>query len=141
MPRGCGLVSPNTVQEAFFAARLSLNDAAQEEAAFEARLLTLFALNMAPEAFYSALDAPVSASGQAALDALVARRRAGEPLQYLLGEWDFMGLPFFYAARRAHTASGHGNACRARTYTHPRARVCRRARPLLRHGLHRHQPF
>ncbi len=84
-----------TVQEAFFAARQALSYAAQEEAAFEARLLVRHALNLTPEAFYKELDAPVSTSAQAALDALVARRRAGEPLQYILGEWEFMGLPFF----------------------------------------------
>jgi protein-(glutamine-N5) methyltransferase, release factor-specific len=29
------------------------------------------------------------------LRAAVARRLKGEPLQYILGEWEFMGLPFF----------------------------------------------
>ncbi|MPN08560.1 Release factor glutamine methyltransferase [bioreactor metagenome] len=29
------------------------------------------------------------------LAVLTARRLQGEPLQYILGEWDFMGLPFF----------------------------------------------
>lgn len=30
-----------------------------------------------------------------AVQALVARRCAGEPLQYILGEWEFYGLPFY----------------------------------------------
>lgn len=38
----------------------------------------------------------LEASGDEAwLRAAVARRRKGEPLQYILGEWEFMGLPFF----------------------------------------------
>ena len=32
---------------------------------------------------------------EAWLSGAVARRLAGEPLQYILGEWEFMGLPFF----------------------------------------------
>lgn len=39
-------------------------------------------------------DRPVSEAVRAALWADVERRAAGEPLQYLLGEWEFMGLPF-----------------------------------------------
>ncbi len=38
------------------------------------------------------LDAPVTRRGVAAVDALVARRAAGEPLQYVLGRWGFRSL-------------------------------------------------
>jgi release factor glutamine methyltransferase len=38
------------------------------------------------------LDEPVTTRGVAAVDALVARREAGEPLQYVLGRWGFRSL-------------------------------------------------
>jgi release factor glutamine methyltransferase len=38
------------------------------------------------------LDEPVPRRGVAAVDAMVARRRAGEPLQYVLGRWGFRSL-------------------------------------------------
>lgn len=37
---------------------------------------------------------PAPEEGAAAFLALIRRRLAGEPLQYLLGEWEFYGLPF-----------------------------------------------
>ncbi len=37
---------------------------------------------------------PAPAQELARFDALVARRQAGEPLQYLLGEWEFLGRTF-----------------------------------------------
>ena len=36
-----------------------------------------------------------ASADEAWLRAAVARRLKGEPLQYILGEWEFMGLPFF----------------------------------------------
>ena len=38
------------------------------------------------------LDLPVPQRGVAAVDAMVGRRRAGEPLQYVLGRWGFRSL-------------------------------------------------
>ena len=40
------------------------------------------------------LEEPLTGEQTAALHALTRRRLAGEPLQYLLGEWEFYGLPF-----------------------------------------------
>jgi release factor glutamine methyltransferase len=38
------------------------------------------------------LDAPMKISHIARLDSLIARRLRGEPLQYVLGRWSFLGL-------------------------------------------------
>lgn len=37
----------------------------------------------------------VSETDAKAIEPLIERRRAGEPLQYVLGEWEFYGLPFY----------------------------------------------
>lgn len=57
--------------------RDALRPAAGEEAELEAKFL---------------LEA---SADEAWLAEAVQRRLAGEPLQYILGEWEFMGLPFF----------------------------------------------
>ena len=42
---------------------------------------------------------PLAPAVVARFNALLARRLAGEPLQYILGEWEFMGLPFYVDER------------------------------------------
>lgn len=39
-------------------------------------------------------DEPVSEEDSGRINAFVSRRLSGEPLQYILGEWDFMGMTF-----------------------------------------------
>jgi len=45
-----------------------------------------------PGRLHRVLDDPVTERGVARFDAMVARRRAGEPLQYVLGRWGFRSL-------------------------------------------------
>jgi release factor glutamine methyltransferase len=44
-------------------------------------------------------EAPATVRGVAHLDAMVARRRAGEPIQYVLGHWSFRTLDLLVDAR------------------------------------------
>ena len=62
------------------------------DAAFEARQLVGFVLG---QPLTGDRRAALSPAKQAALDALCVRRLRHEPLQYLLGEWAFLGLPFY----------------------------------------------
>jgi release factor glutamine methyltransferase len=41
------------------------------------------------------LDLPATPDAMAEFDALIERRRAGEPIQYIIGEAEFYGLPFY----------------------------------------------
>ncbi|CAN5725451.1 peptide chain release factor N(5)-glutamine methyltransferase [soil metagenome] len=50
-------------------------------------------------AFLLAREEPATARGVAAFDAMVARRAAGEPLQYVLGRWGFRDLDLFVDQR------------------------------------------
>ncbi len=60
------------------------------DAAFDAGQLLRFALGT--DADPRLLDAPLTAAQAEALTGYTARRAAREPLQYILGSWDFMGL-------------------------------------------------
>lgn len=61
--------------------------------AFEARILLehlIGAKRLSPSEYICELESEKLAE----LDALIERRLAGEPLQYIIGEWSFMGLDF-----------------------------------------------
>lgn len=81
--------------------RLWLNSAAERiaefagsSAGFEARQLALKALGMSHAALIAQGGRELTHADMEALDALLKRRLDREPLQYILGEWEFMGLPF-----------------------------------------------
>jgi release factor glutamine methyltransferase len=77
-----------------------LKETAREEAETEARELVMRALkteNRAELGLY--MDKEMSQSELEELNKLTARRKKGEPLQYILGFWEFMGLRFKTDAR------------------------------------------
>lgn len=60
----------------------------------EARMLAERALGLSAVQLATQLRGPVSAQSQSALENLYARRRAGEPVAYILGEREFYGRRF-----------------------------------------------
>ncbi len=67
---------------------------AAEDPGFEASLLLEAVMGITREMLLRDGGREVLATEAEALNALVIRRKSGEPLQYLLGEWEFYGLPF-----------------------------------------------
>ena len=63
-----------------------LSDAGVEDAAFDA---TVLMENYLKIGYYTLRTSPDTEYASDALDAAIARRCAREPLQYILGEWDF----------------------------------------------------
>lgn len=61
-------------------------------AADEARWIGQAASGREGGEWLEALDTPATVGGVRRLDAMVARRRQGEPIQYVLGAWGFRGL-------------------------------------------------
>ncbi len=82
-----------TYNTLFLDARKALRDGGSDAPQLEAQELLCFATGKTKEQLYR--DLPLYASSQAteAFQALLNRRLAGEPLAYLIGEWEFHGLP------------------------------------------------
>lgn len=82
-----------TIREAVEFACNELAQTSFEEAEFEARQLAAFCLGKRRlYAFETAEEMPEEAL--TALKSCLERRKKHEPLQYIIGEWEFMGLPF-----------------------------------------------
>lgn len=64
------------------------------DAAFEAFLLLQKVYGVTRENYPLRAEEVPSAALWAEYESLLRRRLRGEPVQYLLGEWEFMGLPF-----------------------------------------------
>ena len=81
-----------TYNELYLNARRALKAAGVEQAQLEARELLCLASDKSREKMMN--DLPLNAPDhvEARFSELLARRLAGEPVAYILGEWDFYGL-------------------------------------------------
>ena len=82
-----------TYNNLYLDTRARLRKAGVEAAQLEAREILCFATGKTKEQLVR--DMPLYASGdlEGQVEALVQRRLAGEPVAYLVGEWEFYGLP------------------------------------------------
>lgn len=88
-------MTERTLRELAREGGLFLTERGVADAAFDARQLLSHLLSLDGTAFLLKGGMPVSEAEAAAYRGLLERRAAGEPLQYLLGEWDFCGGTFF----------------------------------------------
>ena len=84
----------DTAAQALRALTHALCEAAGEEAGQQARLMLCHALRCEPGTLVLHLNDELKDGQKLELNELLQRRLSREPLQYLLGEWSFMGLPF-----------------------------------------------
>ena len=72
-----------------------LRNSDKENSDFDARCLLEFVLNLNPTQYLLNRSEEVDSVCAEKFLSLVERRSNGEPLQYILGKWEFMGLPFY----------------------------------------------
>jgi release factor glutamine methyltransferase len=84
-----------SVSETVRLVKIRLEPVAAEEAAQQAKQLVAAVLGVEPGALTVHTWVEVSDEQIAIIGDLLERRVNGEPLQYILGEWSFMGLPFY----------------------------------------------
>ncbi|MEA4870785.1 MAG: peptide chain release factor N(5)-glutamine methyltransferase [Christensenella sp.] len=88
-----------SVTELVRLAQLRLEPVAGEEAAQQAKLIVSAVIGVEPAALMVHTWVQADEEQIAVVGEMLERRVAGEPLQYILGEWSFMGLPFYVDSR------------------------------------------
>ena len=81
-----------TYNTLFLDTRARLKKAGVESAQLEAREIICFAADKSREQFYRDMSLYVSREMEQRVEDLVQRRLAGEPVAYIIGEWEFYGL-------------------------------------------------
>lgn len=71
-----------------------LTDGGNDNPRFEAEQLVMAVCGADRKDLLTDPERAVNAAQLAELEGFVSRRLSGEPLQYILGEWEFYGLPF-----------------------------------------------
>lgn len=74
--------------------RQSLSEGGIESPAYESRLLVSFVLGIPVKELPMYFDKNMSEVQLSKLQEIIRKRKSGFPVQYILGEWEFMGLPF-----------------------------------------------
>ena len=82
-----------TYNNLYLDARQKLKAAGVEAAQLEARELVCFAAGKNREQFFRDMSLYAYDEVEAKVEDLMNRRLAGEPVAYLIGEWEFYGLP------------------------------------------------
>ena len=83
-----------TVESAVRAARAVLAAADLPDAGFDARQLAAAALDIPPGRLLLVSQEEISPPALETLRRMTTERAGGRPLQYILGKWEFYGLPF-----------------------------------------------
>ena len=81
-----------TYNNLFLDTRARLRKAGVESAQLEAREIICFAADKSREQFYRDMSLYASSAMEQRVEELVRRRLAGEPVAYIIGEWEFYGL-------------------------------------------------
>ena len=84
-----------TIADALREGKMRLKAAGKEAYAFEAELLLEKAAGLNRTALFLRGEEVLSEEVLAVYEGFLQEREQGRPTQYILGEWEFMGLPFF----------------------------------------------
>ena len=83
-----------TIAEALREGKQRLWSAGKDAYAVEAELLLEKAVGLNRTALFLRGEEPLSAEAAMQYEGFLAERESGRPTQYILGTWEFMGLPF-----------------------------------------------
>lgn len=84
---------PKTYNQIYIESRKRLKEAGIQAYALEARLIVAAAGGKTKEAFLAEMNLYASDSVEKRACEMIDRRVAGEPAGYIIGEWEFYGLP------------------------------------------------